>query len=113
MKKITMKKTIVFLSLLISQLLYAAPDPELTFTAVADPLKGETVEITMQIDNVGTDTGFFPYFRYILPAELTHGTNVVCGGLGSASKVTIIDNVTASQMIALDIYNNEELTLYL
>lgn len=89
---------------------HATPDPQLTATVTAAPLKSETVKIALTIDNIGGTTGYFPYLRYILPKELSHGASFNCGDIGVASEAsvsapgptTVEDEYTGEEIELLD-----------
>lgn len=84
--------------------LLAAAIPSLSVTGVAtDPLKGESITMTLAIDNTGTDTAFFPYYRMILPEELDLSGSSCELGDATVSVLTTDPSI--------DPYNNESVTI--
>lgn len=82
----------------------AASAPSLSVSGPStSPLKGESLSMSLNLDNTGGDTGFFPYYRFILPEELAFGS-ASCA-LGGATVTTLTD--TSS----VDPYNGETVSL--
>jgi uncharacterized repeat protein (TIGR01451 family) len=73
---------------------WAATDPDLSVEVNNAPLIDQNVTLTLTLNNddqvpaTATDTGYYPYFRFILPPEWTL-SGVDCGayGLGQAPTV--------------------------
>jgi len=95
---------LVFFNSLISTVAFAVAVPTLGVSGVeTSPLKGESVSISLSLDNTGADTGFFPYYRLVIPEELAFSAATCVLGSATVTQLTSASSV--------DPYNGEIVSL--
>ncbi|HMQ10415.1 MAG TPA: hypothetical protein PKB05_03820 [Oligoflexia bacterium] len=94
---------------------FAAPVPSLNFTAPSnnvDPLLNAPFSVRLVLDNTDlADSGFFPAFHFIAPAEFTYNGSNDCESLG-VSSINVQNNPSAvANLDAEDPFTGEIFTL--
>jgi hypothetical protein len=85
--------------------LLTGADLSLSLGGDSSALLGQNVQVDFTINNISaTDTGYFPTFRFVLPAELTY-SSATCEGLGTPT--VTVDNTTPG----VDPYTGESIVL--